>query len=88
MNDLYSNEWGLFQNFFMPTVKLVEKTRIGARYYRKYDTPKTPYQRVLEESSITENQKQLLSELYKTIDPFQLRKKIALKRQRILRLLK
>lgn len=88
MNDLYRNEWRLLQNFFMPSVKLVEKTRIGARYYRKHDKPRTPYQRVLEESSISESQKQLLSEIYKTLDPFELRRKIDLKRKRIFRLLK
>jgi hypothetical protein len=88
MNDLYCNEWRLFQNFFMPSLKLIEKTRIGARYYRKYDTPKTPFQRILEKPSIPDNQKQLLSQLYKTLDPFELRKKIAIKRKRIFRLLK
>ncbi len=83
MNDIYCNEWRLFQNFFMPTLKLVKKTRIGARYYRKYDTPKTPYQRVLDEPSIVDDQKQRLTDCYQTLDPFALRKMIVAKRKRL-----
>lgn len=88
MNDLYCNEWRLIQNFFMPSLKLIEKTRIGARYYRKYDEPKTPYQRVLNEPSVTSEQKQKLIECYKTLDPFALRKMITAKRKRIFSYLK
>lgn len=29
MNDLYKNKWRLYQNFFMPTMKLIQKERIG-----------------------------------------------------------
>lgn len=32
----------------MPTMKLVNKERIGSKYKKKYDAPKTPYERVLE----------------------------------------
>ena len=31
MNTLYANEWSLLQNHFCPTMKLLEKKRIGAR---------------------------------------------------------
>lgn len=34
-------------NFYYPSVKIVEKTRIGARVKKKYDEPKPPYQRLL-----------------------------------------
>jgi hypothetical protein len=85
MNNLYGNEWRLFQNFFMPSLKLVEKTRIGARYYRKYDTPKTPYQRALNEPGISKDQKQQLTAIYQTLDPFQLRKQIVFKRKQIIK---
>lgn len=43
MNDLYCHEWRLFQNFFIPSMKLIEKKRVKSRIYKKYDTPKTPY---------------------------------------------
>ncbi|HEY3412829.1 MAG TPA: transposase family protein, partial [Armatimonadota bacterium] len=36
----------LLVNFFLPSMKLLEKTREGARVRKTYDTPRTPYQRV------------------------------------------
>lgn len=83
MNDLYQNEWRLYQNFFMPTMKLIEKTRVGSRYYKKYDNPKTPYQRVIDETSIIPQIKEKLSFIYKSLDPFLLKKNIQNKLKRI-----
>jgi hypothetical protein len=37
----------LYVNFFQPTMKLVAKTRDGAKVYKVYDRAQTPYQRVL-----------------------------------------
>ena len=48
MNDIYKNHSNLPYNFFVPQLKSVEVTRVGAKYKRKYDKPKTPYQRLLE----------------------------------------
>ena len=36
-----------YQNFFQPVMRLKEKVRNGTRVTRRYDTPKTAYQRVL-----------------------------------------
>jgi hypothetical protein len=47
MNDLYRNELRLFQNLFLPSVKLVRKVRVGSRVRRVYDRPQTPVERVL-----------------------------------------
>ena len=35
VNDLYKNEWGLLQNFFIPQVKLIEKIRVGSSCKKK-----------------------------------------------------
>ena len=35
-------------------MKLIGKTRIGGKLHRKYDTPRTPYQRLLESDQITD----------------------------------
>jgi len=48
INDLYGHELRLFQNYFQPSVKLVKKIRIGSKVKKKYDSPKTPYQRVFQ----------------------------------------
>jgi hypothetical protein len=85
MNDLYRNEWRLYQNFFMPAMKLIEKTRIGSKYRKKYDCPQTPYQRVLDEQSIPPQLKEKLSATYKVLDPFLLKMNIQVKLKRILK---
>jgi hypothetical protein len=45
LNAVYT-ELRLFQNLFLPTVKLVRKERVGARTRRRYDAPQTPLDRV------------------------------------------
>jgi len=74
MNDLYTQEWRLFHNFFCPSVKLLEKKIVASKTIKKYDTPKTPYQRVLESYDIAPSIKRSLKEQYSTLNPFRLRK--------------
>lgn len=76
LNDLYRNEWRLFLNFFLPSMKLQEKKRIGSKIFKKHDDPKTPYQRVLDSKFIPPHTKRSLKELYKILKPFKLRKAI------------
>ena len=47
LNALYRHELRLFQNLFLPSVTLVRKERVGARLRRRYDTPRTPLDRLL-----------------------------------------
>lgn len=42
----------LHTNFFMPSAKLLSKTREGAKVIKRYDTPKTPYARVLARADV------------------------------------
>lgn len=79
MNSIYAEEQDLLQNFFVPQAKLLRKERIGARYKRTYSAPKTPYQRILECESVSEETKEKLKALYKTLNPFELRKQRQLK---------
>jgi len=46
INELYANELRLLQNLFLPSVKLLRKDRVGARVRRRYDVPRTPFERV------------------------------------------
>jgi hypothetical protein len=46
LNDLYGQELRLFQNLFLPSVKLRRKVRVGSKLKRVYDPPQTPFQRV------------------------------------------
>lgn len=76
LNDLLRNEWRLYHNFFMPSVKLVEKKQIATKTIKRYDKPKTPYQRVMESPDISTSTKQAFKEQFKTLNPFKLKKVI------------
>ena len=53
MNDLLANEWSQYQNHFLPTAKLIKKTRVNSKYKRKYDDPQTPYARLMASPDIS-----------------------------------
>jgi hypothetical protein len=76
MNEIYKNELTIFLNYFIPSVKLLEKTRIGSKQMRKFDRPKTPYQRVLECGYISKEVKQRLMQTRENLNPFELIEKI------------
>jgi hypothetical protein len=86
MNDLYANEWSLYQNHFCPTMKLIEKVKVNARYKKKYDNPRTPYQRLLESLHITDEAKQTLKVQHQLLNPFALKRIIQQKLNSILKL--
>jgi hypothetical protein len=74
LNALYRNEWRLFHNLFCPSVKLIAKERIGSHTIKKHDSPKTPYQRVMESPSVPEALKLSLSKQLENLNPCLLRK--------------
>jgi len=75
INDLYRT-WGLLHNFFCPNLKLLSKTRKGAKTVRKYSPPQTPYQRLLVSEHLSQNQKQKLPDQFQKLNPLQLKKRI------------
>jgi hypothetical protein len=75
INDLYRNELRLYNNFFLPVMKIASKEKINNSVCRKkYDTAKTPYQRLMECPGISNEKKQKLHALYLTLNPVQLKK--------------
>jgi len=76
VNDLYVNEWSLFNNYFCPTLKLKEKQRINSRYIKKYELPQTPYQRLLDSVDVSNEAKKTLETVYISLNPFKLKRKI------------
>lgn len=52
MNDLYRNELCIWLHYFQPSVKLVEKQRVGSRVKRVYDAPQTPLDRLIALQSV------------------------------------
>ncbi len=76
INNLYTKQWSRLQNHFHPTLKLLQKKRINSKYYKKYKTPRTPYQRLIESPDIAKNDKKTLENLHQTLDPFKLKQQI------------
>jgi hypothetical protein len=76
MNEIYIESWGPLQNFFIPTQKLLRKTRVGARIKKEYEPAKTPYQRLMESENLTELQKQALRNRKSQLNPFELQKNL------------
>jgi hypothetical protein len=68
LNQLYQ-DLSDYQNFFQPVMRLKEKKRDGARVSRRYDLPKTAYQRVLEHEGIDLEAKKKLKERYLKLNP-------------------
>jgi len=70
MNEIYVDYLGPLKNFYTPCLKLKSKERIGSKIKKKYDKPKTPYQRLLESGALTIKQKQDLMNVKSKINPF------------------
>ena len=79
INDLYRNELRLFKNFFQPVMKLKSKIRIGGKVKRKYDSPKTPCQRLMESDQIPKETKKKLRAAYLALNPAQLKRTMDIK---------
>src|SRR5215210_71875 len=83
LNQLYE-PLDLYTNFFQPSMKLKSKERHGARVKKKYDKARTPYQRLLESSFITEQTKQQLRARYHALNPAQLKRQLEGLQRRLL----
>ena len=76
LDNLYSKDWSLFFNFFVPSVKLISKVRMGSKLVKKHDSPKTPFQRLIQCKEIKPYRKKQLTAVFKSLDPFALQKSI------------
>jgi hypothetical protein len=75
MNEMY-NLLSLYINYFMPSQKLVTKTRDGAHVSRKHDEGFTPYRRIMMDKAIPAAIKEKLTETFEKLDVLELRRKI------------
>lgn len=66
----------LYINYFQPSLKLLSKERKGSKVIKKYDEAKTPYQRLLNTSCLTEEKRALLTDEYEKQDPVYLLKEL------------
>lgn len=69
-------------NFFRPIRKTIAKERVGSRLVKRYDQPRTAYQRLLESNVLSEAEHRRLEEKLHSVNPADLRRRIdALLRQ-------
>jgi hypothetical protein len=83
INDLYQNELRILQNLFLPSMKLVKKTRLGSKLKRRYDKPQTPLERLFVCPQADPTKIQELKKLRDKTDPFELAKRIEQNLERI-----
>ena len=69
-------DWQLFLNFFQPVRKLLVKERVGSKVRKRYDRAQTPYQRMLASPLVGEKDKAKLWELYQTLSPAELQRRV------------
>jgi len=75
-----------YVNFFMPSMKLLEKVRDGAKVTKRYDTAQTPYQRVLSSPDIPKAAKTQLKQRYASLNPAALKRDIERIQKRLTKL--
>lgn len=73
MNKIYREYWNPLNNYFLPSYKLEEKVRIGARIKKTYDLPKTPAQRLLNAKSYSGYMKRRVDAEFNKLDPIKLK---------------
>jgi hypothetical protein len=69
MNKIYA-DLRIMNNLFQPSMKLIKKIHKGARLIRRYDKPRTAFQRVLECPQADSVKIQALIQIKKSTDPF------------------
>ena len=70
-------------NYFLPNFKLVEKRRVDATIIKKHSKPATPYQRLMQSEHLTDAKKNELTTIYNQLNPFELKKEIQRKLNKI-----
>lgn len=66
----------LFHNHFIAVRRTKEKIRVGAYYQRKFEIAKTPYQRVLGSTDVSDENKQKLRAVHESLNMIDLQKKL------------
>lgn len=75
LNTLYDS-LRLLVNFFHPSMKLISKSRDGAKVKKRYDTPKTPYHRVVDDPTVNTEAKCRLRTQMRRLNPVELKRNV------------
>lgn len=73
-------------NSFQPQMKLISKTRTGAKVSKRYDLAMTPFRRVLASPMVADDVKLELSRTFLELNPVALKRSIAAIQDRLIEL--
>lgn len=76
MDLIYKKYWNQLQNFFIPVFKLQSKARVGGKVKKVYDTPQTPYQRLITGGYLANDQVTSLKRRMSELNPVELKKEL------------
>jgi len=83
---LYREVWAPWQNFFLPCLKLEQKWREGSHWRKRYERPRTAYERLCAPGMLLPKQRRQLRERYESLDPFELKDQLEQNLGQILKL--
>jgi hypothetical protein len=75
LNEIYEN-LRILDNLFLPSQKLLKKVRQGSRLIRRYDAPRTAFERVRQCPEAIPEKVQVLERLLQSTDPFALAERV------------
>ena len=81
---LYREVWAPWQNFFLPCLKLERKWREGSHWRKRYELPKTAYERLCATGILKLKPRRQLRERYASLNPFDLKDELEKKLKNIL----
>jgi hypothetical protein len=83
---LYRDVWAPWQNFFLPCLKLEQKWREGSHWRKRYEEPRTAYERLCAPGILRLKPRRQLRERYAGLNPFVLKDELEQKLKQILKL--
>jgi hypothetical protein len=83
---LYREVWAPWQNFFLPCLKLEQKWRVGSRWHKRYEAPRTAYDRLCAPGVLQLKLRRQLRERYVSLNPFDLKDELEKRLKQILKL--
>jgi hypothetical protein len=84
ISELYRTVWAPWQNFFLPCLKLEQKWREGSHWRKRYELPRTAYERLCAPGILPLKARRQLRERYASLNPFELKDELEEKLKLIL----
>jgi len=75
INEVY-RAWCTLKNFFVPVMNIMEKTRAGGKYRKRYDKPRTLADRILEWEGIGRREAAWIRKQKRELNPFALQEQV------------